>query len=101
MPAKHRLSWSLVVFRGDLADHGVLQRAAVAAVSVEGDATDRRPGLRQDSVLGVERLHLALLEIGMNLDLVHGWHHRRLGERLGQVLDHEVAATVRTSLSIV
>ena len=59
-----------------LADHRVLQGAGVLAVAVEGDAADRRPGLGEDAVLGVQGLHLALLEVGMHLDLVHRRHHR-------------------------
>ena len=42
----------------------------VLAIPVEGDAADRRPRLGDDAVLGAEVLHLALLEVGVDLDLV-------------------------------
>jgi hypothetical protein len=45
---------------GDLAEDRVLERAAVAAVAVEGDPADRRPCLGEDLMLGPERLDLAL-----------------------------------------
>src|SRR5437773_9343137 len=40
---------------------------------------------------GAEVLHLALLEVGVALDLVDRRHHRGMVEELREVLDHEVA----------
>ena len=78
VPAQHHLRRRLAVRLGDLADDRVLEGAAVAAVAVEGDAADRRPRLGEDAVLGAERLDLALLEVGVHLDLVDRRHDRRL-----------------------
>jgi hypothetical protein len=80
-----------VVGRGDAADHRVVEGAAVLAVPVERDATDRRPGLRDDAVLGAERLDLALREVRVGLDLVDRRDHAGVVEQVGEVLDHEVA----------
>ncbi len=41
-------------------------------------------------MLGVEVLHRVLLEVRVQLDLVHGGHHRRHVQQPGQVVDHEV-----------
>jgi hypothetical protein len=49
---------------------GFCRVLVVLPVAVEGDAADRGPGLGQDAVLGVEGLHLSLLEVGVDLDLV-------------------------------
>ena len=76
-PAQHHLGRALAVRLGDAGDDRVLQGAGVLTVAVEGDATDRRPGLGQDVVLGVLGLHLGLLEVGVDLDLVDRRHHRR------------------------
>ena len=59
-----------------VADHRILQGAGVLAVAVERDPADRRPGLGQDAVLGTQGLHLPLLEVRVQLDLVHRRHHR-------------------------
>ena len=61
---------------GDATDDRVFQGAGVLAVAVEGDAADRRPRLGEDAVLRAEGLHVALLEVGVDLDLVHRRHHR-------------------------
>ena len=70
------------------------------AVAVERDATDRRPRLGEDAVLGAELLHLALREVRVHLDLVHRGHHRRGVQQRGQVIDHEVADPDRTDLTV-
>jgi hypothetical protein len=54
-----------IVGRGDLTDDRVLQRAALRAVPVEGDAADRRPGLVEDASLGVVGEQLGLPEVGV------------------------------------
>src|SRR6201996_9698410 len=48
VPAQHDLGRALGVGLGDADDGRVFQGAGVLAVPVEGDAADRRPGLRQD-----------------------------------------------------
>ena len=53
----------------------------VLAVAVEGDAADRRPGLGEDAVLGAEGLHLGLLEVGVDLDLVDRRHDRGVSQQ--------------------
>ncbi len=58
------------------------------AIAVEGDATDRGPGLGQDAVLGIEGLYLALLEVRVQLDLVDGRHNRGRLQQIGEVPDH-------------
>jgi hypothetical protein len=40
---------------------------------------------------GVERLHLGLLEVGVQLDLVDGGHDLCHVKQIREVLDHEVA----------
>ncbi len=62
VPAQHHLSRGLVVSGRDLQDRGILERA-LPALPVGGDAADRRPGLGEDAVLGVQRLQLLLLEV--------------------------------------
>jgi hypothetical protein len=84
---------------GDVGDDRVIERAAVTAVAVEGDPTDRRPGLREDAVLGTEVLHVSLREVGVGLDLVDRRHHRRVVEKRGEVFDHEVADPDRADLA--
>ena len=101
VPAQHHLRRGLAVGLGDLADHRVLERAAVLAVAVEGDAADRRPRLGQDAVLGAERLDLALLEVRVHLDLVDRRHDRRLRQERGEVVDHEVADPDGAHLAVV
>ena len=91
VPAQHDLGGVLPCSLGDPADDRVLQGAGVLAVAVEGDAADRRPGLGQDAVLGVEGLHLGLLEVGVHLDLVDRRHDVGCLEQRGEVVDHEVA----------
>jgi len=55
----------------DADDDRVLKGAGVPAVAVEGDAADGRPRLVEDAVLDVKVLDLALLEVGVDLHLVH------------------------------
>jgi hypothetical protein len=65
VPAEHDLRRALGVRLGDPEDDPVLERAGVrATLAVEGDAADGRPSLGQDAVLSVQRLDLALLEVG-------------------------------------
>jgi hypothetical protein len=100
VPAQHHLRRGLAVRLRDATDDRVLQRAAVAAVAVEGDAADRGLRLGQDAVLGAEGLDLALLEEGVDLDLVDRRHDGGgLEERL-QVLDREVADADRPDLPL-
>jgi hypothetical protein len=75
----------------DLDDRRVLEGAAVVPVAVERDPTDRRPGLGDDAVGGIECLHLGLLEVGVHLDLIDGRHHLRGREQRLEVAGHEVA----------
>ena len=70
------------------------------AVAVEGDAADGRPRLGQDAVLGAERLDLALLEVGVHLDLVDRGHDGRLLQQGGEVVDHEVADADGADLAV-
>ena len=82
VPAQHHLRRRLAVRLGDPGDGRVFERAGVLAVAVEGDAADRRPGLGEDAVLGVERLDLGLLEVRVDLDLVDRRARRRGVEQL-------------------
>ena len=75
---------------GDLEERRVVEGAPLAA-AVGGDAADGRPGLGQDAVLGVDALQRGLLEVGVDLDLVHRRHDRGLGQQAVEVLGHEVA----------
>ena len=75
VPAQHHLGRGLAVRGGDLSDGRVLEGAAVGSVPVEGDAADRRPGLGEDAVLGVDREQRGLAEVGVDLDLVDRGHH--------------------------
>lgn len=68
VPTKHDLRGALPMGSCNAGDHAIFERAAVYAVHVEGDTPDRRPSLRRDAVLSVERLHGALLEVRMNLE---------------------------------
>ena len=49
------------------------------------------PRLGDDAALGAEGLHRALLEVGVDLDLVHRRDDVGPGEQCLQLLDHEVA----------
>ena len=60
-----------------------------------------RPGLREDAVFGAEVLHLALREVGVDLDLVDRRHDRCVVEQSGEVLDHEVADPDRADLAVI
>ena len=80
-PTQHHLGRGLGVGVSDVCDDGVVEGAAVAAAAIEGDAADRRPRLREDPALGAEVLHLALLEVGVALDLVDRRHHRGASEQ--------------------
>jgi len=51
-------------------------------------------------VLGVERLHLGLLEVGMQLDLVDGGNDLGLIKQVREVLDHEVADADGADLAV-
>jgi len=82
----------------DAADHRILQGAAVLPVAVEGDAADRGPGLGQDATLGAEGLHLSLLEVEVDLDLVDSRHHSGALEQRGEVLHHEVLTPIARTL---
>ena len=99
-PAQHDLGGALAVRLGDLADHRVLEGAGVLAVAVEGDPADRRPGLREDAVLGAEGLDLRLDEVGVHLDLVDRRDDLGAVEQRGQVVDHEVADADRADLAV-
>jgi hypothetical protein len=56
--------------------------------------------LGHDAVLGVERLHLGLLEVGVQLDLVNGGDDLGLIEQVREVLDHEVADADGADLAV-
>ena len=51
-------------------------------------------------MLGAEVLHVALLEVGVALDLVDRRHHRGAIEKRREVLDHEVADPDRADLAV-
>ncbi|GAA1114686.1 hypothetical protein GCM10009630_10080 [Kribbella jejuensis] len=63
-------------------------------VAVEGDAADRWPGLIQEAVRIVEILHLALLKVRVDLQLVDRRDHGRGVEESTEMVDHEVADAV-------
>src|SRR4051812_30319613 len=75
VPAQHHLRGRLAVLAGDLTERRVVERALLAA-PVGRDAADGRPGLGHDAVLRVHTLQRGLLEVRMDLDLVHGGHDR-------------------------
>src|SRR3954447_5487212 len=90
-PTQQHLRGRLAARLGDAGDDGILQGAGVLALAVEGDAADGGPGLVEDAVLAVEVLHLALLEVGVDLELVDPGHDVGAVEQTGEVVDHEVA----------
>ena len=49
---------------------------------------------------GVERLHLGLLEVGVQLDLVDGGDDLGLIKQVREVLDHEVADADGADLAV-
>jgi len=51
-------------------------------------------------VLGVERLHLGLLEVWVQLDLVDGGDDLGLIKQVREVLDHEVADADGADLAV-
>ena len=51
-------------------------------------------------MLGIEVLHVSLLEVGVALDLVDRRHHGGAVEERGEVLDHEVADADRADLAV-
>ena len=64
MPGDADLSCAAALGGGDLVDHGVIQdRAALT--------TNRRVALKGDTPLLVEPEHVSLVQVGMDLDLIH------------------------------
>ena len=61
-------------------------------------AAEGRPRLSGDAVLGVQALQRRLLEVRVELDLVHGRNDGRLGQQAFEVLAHEVAHPDRAAL---
>jgi hypothetical protein len=88
VPAQHDLGWRLAVLAGELEQLQVREGRPFES-SVRGDAADRRPGLGGDPVLRVHPLQRGLLEVRVQLDLVHGGHDGRRAQQPGEVLGHE------------
>src|SRR3712207_946090 len=88
MPTDHDLCPTLAVLRRKFGDGLVL---------IETTATERAPGLRDDSVLLVELPHIALLESWMQLDLVQHRNDAGLVDEPLKVGNREVRDTNRSS----
>ena len=56
---------------GDLEDRCVLKGAPGVTLPIESNAADWGPGLGVDAVFNIEFLEFTLLEVGVDLDLVH------------------------------
>ena len=69
VPAEHDLGGRLAVLLRDL-EQGLVLEGALLAVPVKRDAADGRPRLGNDAVGGVRANDVALLEVGVHLDLV-------------------------------
>src|SRR6478735_6320590 len=91
VPTQHHLRRGLAVYGGDLADLRIVERRRAAVTAIAGDATHRRPGLRQNPVLGVRLLRLGLGEVRVDLDLVDRGDDRRPLQQRREVFGHEVA----------
>jgi hypothetical protein len=51
-------------------------------------------------VLGTQGLHLALLEVGVHLNLIYGRDDGRLVEQVREVVDHKVADADGSNLAV-
>jgi hypothetical protein len=82
------------------ADDRVCERAPLRVTSVDHDSTNRRPGLRQNAMRGVDSADGPLREIWVYLDLVHGRYDVDLLEERVHVFRHEIAHADRPDLAI-
>ena len=87
VPAKHHLRGGLAVPAPDLDERRVVERA-LRGVTVGRDPADGRLGLRDDAILGVHPMQFGLLEIGVDLDLIHGGDDGRLAQQAFEVRGH-------------
>ena len=99
VPSQHHLSGRLAVLPRDLLQRRVVE-CALLTTTVRSDPADRRPGLRQNAVLGVQTLQRRLLEVRMHFDLVDGRYDGRLSQQALKVVGHEVAHANRAYLAV-